>query len=337
MLDVDALAVSQIGDWRGRRLDQAEIYASLKHRVNAHVHTFLFELDGSDVILRPAEHIVKLQLAGHQLEVVRRALIFVRLFRDTLLVHPLRRPLTLAIDMSDLAKHVGDLPIFSFQKNTGSPVIALPDHEIVGSNYLEDVDADDLPFVEKRNAAFFSGSTTGVADYTLDDLAASRVPRIRAARYFKNCEDVDFFLPNVCQFATEDVRTMLLSEGFGNGIPIQLSEGYKYKFSILMDGNGATCSRTAIVLHSNSALLRYESSYELFYTSALVAGEHFVPISQETDVVAAIAQERRNPGRFASIAQNGKCFAQSVLTRVALIGYTSALLNQYGKLFYGEE
>ena len=137
-----------------------------------------------------------------------------------------------------------------------------------------------------------------------------------------------FFLPNVCQFATEEARDALLSEGFGDGVSVSMSEGYDYKFGILMDGNGATCSRTSVILRSQSALLRYASSYELFYTSALMPGEHFIAVSEDADVIDIVERERRNPGTYESVASGGEnlprkyCLAQLFLN-------TQAILSNY--------
>ena len=111
------------------------------------------------------------------------------------------------------------------------------------------------------------------------------------------------------------------------------TEQLKYRFLISMDGNGATCSRLANGLGSNSALVKYESSHLLYYFSGMRPWLHFIPVCDHQSVLNVIAIERKYPGFFQPIAEAGKKFSSAFLNVAAAKKYTAQLLRLYGGMF----
>ena len=88
----------------------------------------------------------------------------------------------------------------------------------------------------------------------LSDIRDVTVPRMRAVKYFRGRSDVDFRLPAIVQ-CTPEAEQALIQDGFGHGV-MGWDEAYTSKFIISMDGNGATCSRPAIIMRSRSVIFK---------------------------------------------------------------------------------
>jgi hypothetical protein len=99
-----------------------------------------------------------------------------------------------------------------------------------------------------------------------------------------------------------------------------------------MDGNGATCSRVVIGLLSQAALVKYESPHLLYYFGALVPWRHFIPVSEDAEVIAIVEAERRHPLIFESIAREGRAFAMRYLNRDAVCRYSAEVMRLYQSL-----
>jgi hypothetical protein len=112
------------------------------------------------------------------------------------------------------------------------------------------------------------------------------------------------------------------------------SEQFPHKFIISVDGNGATCSRVVIALKSNSALLKYHSPHHLYYFKGLVPWLHYVPIVENNDIENIIKIERECPGAFASIAEEGRRFAETYINRQRVFQYVAELLTHYAVHVY---
>jgi hypothetical protein len=127
------------------------------------------------------------------------------------------------------------------------------------------------------------------------------------------------------------VAEALRREGYGVG-RMDWPESYQYKFLISIDGNGAPCSRPAIILRSNSALIKYRSDHVLYYSSGLQAGRHYIPVTTDEEVVTIVKREQERPGTFEAVARMGHDFAAAILTRAAILSYTERLLAGYASL-----
>ena len=156
-------------------------------------------------------------------------------------------------------------------------------------------------------------------------------PRLRTAEFFRDVNTVDFRLSRIVQCGSPEVEAYLRGRGYGEHL-MDWPETYQSKFGISMDGNGAACSRPAILLRSNSALLKYNSNYQIYYTSALKSGSHFIEIHDDHEVIRVVQEETDTPGRYAAVAAEGRAFAARVLTRAAVLSYTAGIISAYRAL-----
>ncbi len=325
---IAACVEEQIAPWVGRRFDPGRREADLT-RFNEHTTIFLYDIRGHDVRLVPKSDALAINPA-----VAYRASSYVNLLRDAVRDQPVSRALSIAIDVNDEAPDIDDVPLFTFQKRRGQSNILLPDVDMVMTNYLANFERDSIPYEDKRITAGFSGSSTGGG--VIIPMAAVRdtpFPRLRAARFFRGIATVDFRLSNLVQ-CDDDVRDALLQEGFGTA-PAGWREMYENRFAISIDGNGAACSRPALILKSNCVLLKYDSEYVLFYFSHLVDGEHYIGIHRDQDVLEVLRMEQADPGRFEGIARNGRDFAERVFHPDFMRTYTRDLLEAYQSISSG--
>lgn len=240
----------------------------------------------------------------------------------------------------DLIIHVADgglaqenMPLFSFQKPNGSNAILLPDVDLLEHNFFESpVYQDTIPFMQKQCSAVFVGVTSGMR-VDVDVVRERRLPRLRAALFFRGNPKVDFRLPLLDNIESSEAESLLRELGFGRGDTLSYKEQFKSKFLISMDGFGATCSRVAAALLSNCVLLKYDSPHQLYYFRGLRPWIHYLPISEDRDVITAARLEEESPGCLAAIAASGTQFAGQYLSRAAAKAYTAEVLRRYAKLF----
>ncbi len=260
------------------------------------------------------------------------------MFQEALVRFAPELDVLVCLSIADGAHPADDLPTFAFQKPRGRPVMLLPDIDFLISHYYEDPNyIDTLSYNEKRDHAVFAGGTTGRGVVTEEKVRGRALPRLHAAAHFHGNPDVTFRLPTLCQTESPEVDRLLMELPYCGGPTLSWSEQRAEKFLISMDGNGATCSRVAVALKSNSVLLKYESPHVLYYFAGLAPWTHYVPIAKHEDVNAAVALERDEPGFFAPVAANGRSFAETYLTRENVLFYTAALLSLYQRCFAGPD
>ena len=204
-------------------------------------------------------------------ELLRRAKLYLALFRDVVTAFELDCTFPLAIDVDDHPQEASGAPLFAFQKRTGSPLILLPDIDLLAADYFVSPDYEDsFAFDQKADAAIFVGATTGY-DLTREVVETLAMPRLRSAVFFRDAPGVTFHLPKIVQYDTEETADMVRALGV-TGSPASWKDQFSYRYLLSMDGNGATCSRVAIALKSRSVLIKYASDFQLFYFDGLVPG-----------------------------------------------------------------
>ena len=318
----DALCRHQIGPWKGRRIERVAMDAEAD-RLNEHTSSiFMLQLDGNGVeLVAKPDHLLIPILTG-------RAETYRAFLAAVAAAHPLRRPVTIALEVGDQPLN-GAFPFFSFQKDEGDPSILLPDVNLLEGEFYEgDGFRDHIPFAAKADKAVFVGSTSG-SQNTLETIAAGRNQRIEAALFFKNHASVDFWLPMVVQ-SDEAATAAIRSLGLGERI-VSWPEQFTYKFLLSLDGNGAACQRIAVALKSNAAVLKYRSRSVLHYFHGLIAGTHYVPIDGNEEVLDLVA-DKTEYARYEEIAADGRDFFKRYLNRQATIGYAAMLLDRYSRL-----
>ena len=321
-------ADAQTAWWHARRIRPraaARVFAAVQAR---RPDIFLFDFADGEVTLRakpppPA--------AVPEPGLVWRAEQYLAFLQQVSRQAKLRHTGTLAMTMEDHVREVFPCPVFGFQKRAGSTQILLPDIDALRLNFYGDEPDDTLGYDDKTCAAVFVGATTGEI-HDVDSIAALTSQRLRSGVFFRNSPDVHFRLPAIAQCTSPQAEQAIRELGFGTGASTWHAQ-LAYRFLISMDGNGATCSRVARALRSNSVLLKYDSPHLLYYFQGLTAGQHYLPIYRDHDVLAVIRAECAAPGMCQTVAQHGRSFFHNYLTRTPTLAYAAHVLERYFACF----
>ena len=330
---INAWCVRQLAYWQARRpryTAALEAYEALNASEGS---VFLYEIrDGTVTLLDKPAFYTSTDFAARSDGLVDRAI----MYRDFLQrVVRFRRPRgtgVLALGLHDSAYESETVPIFALGKPSGSHAILLNDVDflVFGFHSLSHV-LDTRPYAQKTAKAVFVGATTG-SYHTERSIEALSNRRVRTAMAFKESDHVDFKLPVITQCESEAAAERLRALGFGVG-DYGWSYQFRHKFIISMDGNGAAFSRVAIALKSRSVLLKYESSNELYYFSGMIPWLHYIPITSDDQIADIVQVERDNPGYFQYIADAGRIFYRTLLSRTAVMSYASRLIEMYFAAF----
>ncbi len=313
----------ELAHWRGRALRRVPVERQLHGLSDRDRGVRLYNISAGVVTMQPEKPGVPAD-AGQ----ARRAAWYAALLQAAAALLPPGFNCTICVGMDDMVI-APNLPVFGFQKRAGEHWPLLPDLDFVLNNFHEAKKfRDSTSYDSKTPRAVFAGSTTG-GRISADVARHCDTPRLRAARFFQNRIDVDFRLPHITQVVDDAARAVLDSYDFCQRPRLSWPEQFQSRFLLSMDGNGATCSRVAVALASNSVLLKYRSDYGLYYFPALVPHVHYVPIAQDSDVLAVLAAERAEPGRYRAIAQAANAFAGDYLTRARIVEYVARLLMGY--------
>ena len=311
-------ADAQLSHWRAKALRRMPMERQL-HSISARTPNLrLYHFASGAVMMQPvAENAWQ-----------DRAEVYLRFFEDVAQLLPAGFATTICAGVGDKVL-VKTLPVFSFQNHPDDHFPLMPDIDFLTDNFHEGAGLrDGTPYGAKIPRAVFAGSTTG-GRITAEIARRYETPRLRAARFFQDRIDVDFRLPHVTQCADEEAQAIIESYPFCQRSRLSWQEQFQSRFLISIDGNGATCSRIVVALASNSVLLKYHSDQVLYYFAGLVPYVHYVPIAKDDDVLAVLAAERAEPGRYAAIPQAAKVFAATYLTRARITEYTARLVMAY--------
>ncbi|HTV64940.1 MAG TPA: glycosyl transferase family 90 [Bryocella sp.] len=321
--------LAELAFWRARRLSYADISAEHRRLNQARPWSFIFQVRDGQVSIaeKPADQ-------PRDRESQHRARLYLKFVQNAVTYHKLDVETSFVVDVSDGGHRSEVAPIFVFQKRIGSNAVLFPDIDFlgVGNFYASSEYIDRFDYDQKSASAMFVGSTSGAIN-TEKVVRTLASPRLRAAEYFRNSPYVQFLLPLIVQCDSKATEDLLREMGHGNGERIQWNRQMMHKFIISMDGNGATCSRVAVALKSNSVLLKYNSPQVLYYFSHLVPWRHYIPIAADGDVDGIIQLEQDQPGLFRFIADAGRSFAERYLTREAVTAYGAELIGFYAESF----
>jgi hypothetical protein len=320
----------ELDAWRGRKPRRMATERAVQALADRDTGIRLYRFAERDVKLQPLKPGQPAH-EGHEF----RAKVYLRLFRAAAALLPPDLTTTIAMGLEDRVLPPFDEPVFGFQRRVDEPTPLVPDIDMVMHDYYQDdCYRDPVSDEDKAPHAVFAGSTTG-AIFDLKTAQSFALPRLRAARFFEHVPEVDFLLPGISQ-CTEDARAFLEAQSFCQYDRLTWHEQFRSRFLISMDGNGATCSRVAVALMSRSTLIKYDSDHILYYFPALIAHQHYVPVSDDFQVLAIVAAGRQNPGRYAAIASAANAFAATYLNRARVLDYTARLITSYaGMLLEG--
>ena len=318
----------ELARWRSNPVGTAQAektYAALNAK---HSHLFLYRFENGEVSIAekpPKPEISKIILG--------RAQKYLGFFADAAHLLPENFKATIAMAVGDKVEFITEAPVFCFQKRRGSTTILVPDIDFLDFDFYEHEDViDTIAFEDKIEKAIFIGGTTG-GRITPEIARLCGLPRLRAAKFFQDNRRVEFRLPQIVQATSQEARAILQALPFCRPGRMDWKQQLSSRFLISMDGNGATCSRVAIALRSNSVLLKYDSEELLYYFHGMQPWEHYIPITRDEDVEKAFDIDSWSPGTLESVARQGRDFAEKFLTRAAVTTYMAQLLALYPACF----
>ena len=183
---------------------------------------------------------------------------------------------------------------------------------------------------EKKNIAFWRGSTTGSG---WKASTWKEYPRPKLVLYCKEHEDIcDAKFVAYIQGAEHipEMREML-----GPEAPrISQAAVEENKFVIIVDGNGPPSSRILTQLQGHSLVLRQESPYYEFFYPSLQPYVHYVPV-HVTDVGDAVEWARKHPKESYHMIVAARDLVCNTITRQSVDAYMSYVFEEYSSMYNG--
>ncbi|POR42582.1 glycosyl transferase family 90 [Methylobacterium sp. V23] len=330
----EACVLQQMAPWADATIKLREIQPAIDNAVENECTIFVIQIDGSSATLKDKAQAAYFRTVGAPMQVFEdRAYHYWQHISEALKLAPIPGRFEIAVDTGDMRGDCSAFPLFTFQKQRGSRNILLPDHEFMEYAYFENLPHETTEYEEKKTlASFYGSSTSGGLPITMEAAVNLEIPRLRAAAFFKNTPHVEFSITQLVQCFGPGVEEYLRSLGYGGKV-VDWSECLKGKFILSLDGNGATCSRVSRALLSNSALIKYKSENVLFYSDNLIPWLHYIPVSEDAEVLTVVAEELNHPGKYKFIAEASRDFSAAHLSKQSLLLYTSKLLNSYWNKF----
>jgi hypothetical protein len=330
---ITAWCFGELAPWIKRPVSQIDLEIDVELLNSTHGWVFVIDIDRNMADIRPKPlFYTATEMADESIPAIGRLLHYIEFIKNVVARYPLDGKCSIAIDVSDGAVADWEMPLFAFQKSSGSKKILIPDPDFFyNSFYCSDAFHDTVSFDTKKNKAAFVGSTTGGGIITEDAVKILSVPRLRAGVRFMSYPHIEFKLPVIVHCDSVQTEQAIRALGFGVN-PSSWQDQFYYKSLISMDGNGPTCSRVVLALRSNSVLLKYESPCILYYFAGLQPWIHYVPITCDDDVINMVEKQLDNPDLFRYIAQEGAEFYQDFLQKDKVYLYMATLLKMYYKL-----
>jgi Glycosyl transferase family 90 len=337
--ELQQLVNQQTAAWKSRPLLTPEQLTQALSELNAHSSSvFIVSIRDQKVRLWekrqfsfPADE-AQFRMAEQQ-SFLKRAMLYRAFFEAVLCRARASISLDFALDVTDLAQDSTILPIFSFQKRRDAHNPLLPDVDFFHSKWYQN-EYDALAYEGKTNTACFVGSSTGDW-HTVESIRKLASRRLQMASYFHQHPSVTFLIANATQCLSEEAKTLLMAQPYFSN-HVSWEEQLHHRFLIVMDGNGATCSRLVKGLMSNSVVVKFDSPHELYYFSALEPGRDYLLIKTEADLERLLGRAKADPGPFKAIAQQGQDFARKYLTMGSVMDYSALLLEAYAGICRGE-
>jgi hypothetical protein len=271
-------------------------------------------------------------------EIRYRAEIYCSFIKQVLSFFPIDITIDFCFFLDDIYDQEVEFPLFHYQRVKGEKLFLLPDWDSLTYFFYEDYNTvDKVSYLAKKDQCIFVGSTTGVDPHTGNSILNTntsifRNQRINSAVYFKNHESVHIVLPKIIQYDCAETAEAI-KQMIGDSEYIDMASQYEYKFILSMDGNGATCSRVALTLRSNSVLIKRESDRELSWFNFLRAGHDYISIRDDSDLNYLIRNTSEYEEFFLGISLNGKQFFNKHLTRFTMMRQVAFTLLEYMRIY----
>lgn len=169
-----------------------------------------------------------------------------------------------------------------------------------------------IPWINRRPAALWRGSTTGIQRRLGDWRALARTQLCEIGR--ANSDIIDAGITSIVQFDDPTIVQQIQDSGLmRNYIPSNKWPEYKYQIDI--DGNTNAWSALFYRLLTGSPVLKVESSqgFIQWYYDRLKPWHNYVPVAPDmSDLVDKIKWLARNDAIAQHIGQNGQRLAESL-------------------------
>jgi hypothetical protein len=314
--------------WEGFDLRDDTFHAELARVAAENFGVFHFSIrDGRVSYHDKSDDAAFMARDGHRVVVITRANLYMQFLQNVVSLFAINGSCDFLIDVEDLSDAIIDFPVFRFQKIREKREILLPDIDFLERNFYVDIH-DDVEYVDKIHAAAFVGATTGDPVLTQQHVETLANRRLRSAAYFRDVDCVRFDLPLIVQCdAIETVRMIEAMNVSGQYTP--WNEQLRWRYLLSLDGNGATCSRVALSLMSNSVLMKYHSENRLYYFDGLEPWRDYIPIYQDRDVGVHVERARLDPDAHGRMAARSRDFARRHLSRIEVMRYMAKLIQRY--------
>ncbi|NRB10677.1 MAG: hypothetical protein HRU35_03570 [Rickettsiaceae bacterium] len=213
------------------------------------------------------------------------------------------------ININDIA------PLFAFSKNTNKHLdkysVLIPDwlnlrHWPLNLKQVELANKQ-FPWDKKLNVVFWRGGMSDVSGYRHGIVNISKN---------LNQQKID------AQFTEGKLATAKFTK---------LKDHIAYKYQLSIDGWAATYERSIWQLYSNSVMLKQNSIYTQWFSSALEPGKHYVDVGTNANELLTILSKYSDE-ELHEIAVAGQKFVKENLMPEDMIVYLILVLQKYEKL-----
>jgi hypothetical protein len=330
--DIAALADIQIAHWGTQTLTRNGLDAAFDALNARHHQVFILDIAGPRVTIRPKTPVLETPLAAAQMpDFIARARRYRMLIAFVIRAFRLDIHTTIALDVNDQPLAGTSLPLFAFQNTPATNAILLPDVDFFGWSWYRGM-TDRLAYDDKAIRAVFAGSSSGQM-HDIADIERPTNPRLVAAARFTGHPNIDVRISRAVQ-CTPEAKALLERQPYFKP-ELGWSAQWQNRFILSIDGNGATCSRVALALKSNCALIKYASPFHLYYFDRLTPGRDYLAVTSEREIEDIVEAELSRPGHHRDIAHAGAAFFRRFLDRAPVLAYTAALLKRYDALTTG--
>jgi hypothetical protein len=326
--DIEDLAYQQIEVWTRKKLDKTAVLDNFRLLNERYLSVYVLSIDDGRIKIadKPSVAIPSIEQLRTYLERIE----FYRIFLERVIARSyLDLSMTISVDVNDTELENVTVTLFTFQKIAGSSNILLPDVDFFWWNWYRRP-RDIVAYEDKKIVAGFVGSSTG-GTICVNTVKECLNPRLSAAAHFVGSTTVDFRVAKAVQMDGRGAKSLLESQAYFSR-PVSWRSQFRNRFLISMDGNGAACSRLAIGLKSQGAVIKYGSPHLLFYFPKMAPGREYIAVSSEADIERVVETEQASPGSYRAVADAGRLFFMRYLERDRVMDYTAALLQRYAEL-----
>jgi hypothetical protein len=333
--DIEALVEHQLKPWRNVRLQHSSLIPALRSLNKQSWTTFIIRIKGRKISIwkkyplwRPAPQ--KLERKRQMRNVAYRLAIYRAMLQEVINQYNIDADVTLALDVDDRGTELTDAPVFTFQKHESSRNVLMPDIDFFRLHWYTWLH-DERSYDQKEIKAVFAGSSTGgvVSERVIANQA---LPRLRSAAHFVGNPLVNFKITKAVQCETDAAAALLKQQPYF-GPWMSWHEQLRHRFLFSLDGNGAACARLAIGFKSNSAVIKFHSPFMLYYFPAMAPGREYIEVENEQQAEDVIKAEISSPGRFRSVSEAGRAFAERYFNVASMLDYMALLLAGYARIY----